>query len=329
MFKYTIYILIYIKEVQNLGELRKDYILDKWVYYAPGRRARPKELSAAFSEKHKVDYFAPGNEKQTPTEIGRVPDSKGGWKMRWFENKFPALMPEGNSSIIKDNAFFTHSFSYGYHEIIVETPDGEKQLQDFSVKDTAKLLEVYSKRILDLESKENIKYVLVFKNFGMKAGASIVHSHSQVMATSIIPPLVAAKITASNKFVDCPYCKIIEAEKNSPRFCFENDFAIAICPYASFYNYECWIFSKKHLTCFEDFDFEKTAELLHKILSKLKEVNASYCFAIHYSPKDANLHCHIAVTPQIATWGGFERGGGFVINTVTPEDAAKFYQGQE
>ncbi len=311
-----------------MGELRKDYILNKWVYLVPGRRARPKELSAAFTEKHKVDYFAPGNESQTPPEIGSIKDDKGNWKIRWFENKFPALTQEGSSELTK-NHFYTHSSNFGYHEIIVETPDSEKQLQDFSVDDTAEVLKVYADRISALSKKDNIKYVLVFKNFGMKAGASIVHSHSQVTATAIIPPLVNEKILASNKLVDCPYCKIIEAEKNSPRFCFENDFGIAFCPYASFYNYECWIFPKKHLDRFEDFDMNAIAELLHKVLNKLKELNSSYCFAIHYGPGDSRLHSHIVITPQIATWGGFERGGGFVINTVTPEDAAKFYRGKE
>jgi len=312
-----------------LGELRKDYILDRWVYYAPGRRARPKELASAFKEEHKKDFFAPGNEDQTPPEIGRIPDSKGGWLMRWFENKFPALTPEGSPDFIKDNNFFVHSSAFGYHEIVVETPDSEKQLQDFSIDETAQLLEVYSNRIKELEKKKGIKYVLVFKNFGMKAGASIVHSHSQIVATGLVPPLIASKVFENDKFIECPYCKIIKAETQSPRKCFENDFGVAFCPYASVYNYECWIFPKKHLKRFEDFDFKKTAELLHNILAKLKEINASYCFAIHYAPKDSGLHAHVVITPQIATWGGFERGGGFVINTVLPEDAAKFYRGEE
>ena len=163
----------------------------------------------------------------------------------------------------------------------------------------------------------------------MKAGASIVHSHSQIIATTLVPPLVASKVFESNKFIECPYCKIVESESNSSRFCFENDFGIAFCPYASIYNYECWIFPKQHIERFEDFDFKKTAELLHNVLSRLDKMNASYCFAVHYAPKDSGLHAHIIVTPQIATWGGFERGGGFVINTVMPEDAAKFYRGEE
>jgi len=326
--------VIYLEELRK-GELRKDYILDNWVYFVPGRKTRPRELhshkhSLSVPSAKRIDFFAPGNEHLCPPEIGRIPDKNGsGWSIRWFENKFPALTPEGSPDIFRENDFFVHSSNFGFHEIIVETPNNEKQLHDFSVEETAQLLRVYSERILALGKKDGIKYVLVFKNFGAKSGASIIHSHSQVIATSLIPPIVAKKVSASNKFIECPYCRIIEAEKHSPRLCFENEFGIAFCPYASVYNYECWIFPKSHLERFEDFDFEKTAELLYKVLARLKKLDASYCFAIHYAPKGSRLHAHIVVMPQIATWGGFERGGGFVINTVLPEDAARFYRGEE
>lgn len=312
------------------GDLRKDYILDRWVYFVPGRKLRPKETIIKESEKKdaKVDYFAPGNESMTPPELGRIPDKKDGWSVRWFENKFPALLPSANHVFSRDN-FFMHSENFGFHEVIVDTPSSEKQLHDLSVKEIAVLLDVYSKRILDLEKKEGVKYVLVFKNFGSKAGASILHSHSQVMATSLVPTTVADKVFAVSKFIECPYCKIIELEKNSPRLCFENDFALAFCPYASMYNFECWIFPKEHIQRFENFDFIYTAELLKKVLSKLAKIDASYCFAVHYAPHKSCLHAHIVVMPQIATWGGFERGGGFVINTIFPEDAAKFYRDDE
>ncbi len=120
-----------------MGELRKDYILDRWVVISTGRKKRPKQFKKIEASEVKVDYFAPGNEESTPSEIGRI-GTKKKWKMRWFENKFPAVAPEGQHDIRTDNTYFTFSGNYGHHEILVETPT-DKQLYDLSVNDIEKL----------------------------------------------------------------------------------------------------------------------------------------------------------------------------------------------
>lgn len=312
-----------------MSELRKDYVLDRWVIISTGRKKRPRELARPADEhKPETDFFAPGNEHLTPAEIGRI-EKNGKWQIRWFPNKFPAVTPEGNATPRTDNKYYTFADAYGYHEIIVESPN-DRQLFELSVDNISEVLKVYSNRIDDLEKKQGVAYVNVFKNHGPLAGTSILHSHSQVITTSVLPTVITQKISACKKFVNCPYCDIIARESKSDRACFENDEVIAFAPYASRYNYECWIFPKKHITSFADIPFASFADILKKILTRIHSIpNISYNYAVHYSPVGENLHVHLEVYPDIAIWGGFERGSGMVINSVSPEDAAKFYRGEE
>ena len=311
-----------------MGIIRKDYLLDRWVYYATERKKRPRELkSVEVKSSAKTCVFCPSNENMTPKEIGRV-EYKNSWKMRWFLNKFSAVDRKGKP-FLKSKKFFSEGNSYGIHEIIVETPHHKSQLADLPVKDIKELLEVCNFRIKELGKVNGIKYVQVFKNHGKDAGTSLVHSHSQVMALSQIPSLVMEKINAIRKHKVCPYCQIIKLESKSKRKILETKNVVAFAPFASRFNYEAWIFTKQHKRTMEELneaEYSDIALALKKILVKLKKVSASYNFFIHYSPAKENLHFHIEITPRTATWGGFELSTDAIINSVMPEDAAKFYR---
>ena len=312
-------------------ELRKDYILDRYVIVSAGRKQRPKQFGKKEVEKDSKCFFCSGNESMTPPEIGRI-EENGKWIIRWFANKFPAVNLDGNPEIRTDNNFYTFADAYGYHEVIVETNDHSKQLWDLDVKYIEKLLKVYNSRIKDLSSKGNIKYVCLFKNSGRDAGTSIVHSHTQIIAYNKIPELVSKEVAKSMEFSECPYCSIIASEKDSSRRCFENDSFIAFCPYASRFHYEVWVFPKKHVRSMEEFDdvmFSDLASIMHSILIKLKELGLSYNLSFHYAPNGDDLHFHIEVCPRDAIWGGFELLTDDVINSVIPEEAAKFYRGED
>jgi len=311
-----------------MGIIRKDYILDRWVYYATERKKRPREFkSVEVKDNQKVCFFCPWNTHLTPPEIGRV-EYKGSWKMRWFLNKFPAVEKKGSAKIISKKFFLTGD-SYGVHEVIVETQHHKSQLADLPVQQIRELLGVYKFRIKELSKLKNIKYIDVFKNHGRDAGTSLVHSHTQVMALPQIPALVMEEINATKKYRKCPYCEIIKHESKSKRKIFETRNVIAFAPFASRFNYEAWIFTKQHkisVEQLEENELEDLALAFKKILVKIKKLNASYNFFIHYSPEKENLHLHIEITPRIATWGGFELSTNAVINSVLPEDAARFYR---
>ncbi len=312
-----------------MGELRKDYILDRWVIISTGRGKRPKQFKKLEAHHVDVDYFAPGNEHTTPPEIGRIGTPKK-WELRWFNNKFPALEMQGKCEIRTDNKYFTFSCNYGHHEVVVEHPSLDKQLADLSVSQITKVLEVYNQRIIDIEKMPGIKYVCVFKNHGEKGGTSILHTHSQIMAMNHVPKEINEQVEACKKYDSCPYCEIIAAEMQGLRKCYENEHFAAFTPYASRYNYEIWIFPKQHIRRLDEVkDFQALAEILKKILKKLQKIGADYNYHLHYAPEGKNLHFHIKVTPRIATWAGFELGSGEVINSVNPEDAAAYYRGDK
>ena len=313
-------------------ELRKDYILDRYVIVSSARGKRPFQFK---KEKEKVKegicYFCPGNEKLTPPEIGRI-GTKSKWKLRWFPNKFAAVDQEGNPIIQTDNNYFTFASAYGYHEVIVETNNHKKQLSDLTIKQIKDVLTVYANRISELSQKENIAYVSVFKNHGKEAGTSLVHSHSQVIAYNKWPNLIKDKIEAIKRYDHCPYCDILNIEKGSYRRCFENKNFVAFTPYASRFHFEIWVFPKDHIRNITEMDEKKLmdlAEILKKILQKLKKLNASYNMELFYSPEGEHLHFHIEISPRLSIIGGFEILTNDTINSLSPEDAAEFYRGKK
>lgn len=311
-----------------MGILRKDYILDRWVYYAVGRKKRPRDFkSVEIRDNSKNCYFCPSNEHLTPPEIGRV-EYKGSWKIRWFLNKFPAVDKKGNPNL-KPKKYLLQGDSYGIHEVIVETQHHKSQLWDLPASHIREILEVCKFRINYLGKLKSVKYVGVFKNHGKDAGTSLAHSHTQVMALPQIPSSIREKTNAIRQYSRCPYCDIIKIELKSKRKIFETKTLIAFAPFASRFNYEAWIFTKQHKKTMEELEENELMDLasaLKKILAKLKKINVSYNFYIHYSPPKENLHFHIEITPRIATWGGFELSTNAVINSVMPEDAARFYR---
>lgn len=323
-----------------MGELRKDYLLDRWVLIVPARSKRPQQFESrpsnhslsphplSHSEAQSYCFFCPGNEEATPHEIGRV-EKDGRWVIRWIPNKFSAVEPTGQFDIKTDNNFYTFSSSFGHHEVVIESPDHGRQLADMSSKELELVIGVYKKRIEELMLKPHIRYVDVFKNSGEKGGTSILHTHTQVMALNHMPKLVRDELEAFKKHPSCPYCQVIEREKGSFRRCFENQEFVAFAPYASRFNYEIWIFPKAHVKNLSEVqDISGLADILHNVLSKIKSLTPSYNFFLHYSPVE-NFHFHIEVCPRISTWAGFEFSSDEVINTVSPEDAAAYYRGEQ
>jgi UDPglucose--hexose-1-phosphate uridylyltransferase len=304
-----------------LGELRKDYILDRWVLIATDRAKRPSDFKTKVCLNNKAHCpFCPGHEAMTPKET-YVVRKDGKWLVRAFPNKFSAVsdipVKEHNST------FLNHFSASGHHEVLVETPDHDKTLADLPIEHLNLVLDSYVKRILAFDSK----YVLVFKNHGEEAGTSLCHSHSQIVAYNQIPPLVEEEVKAFRKFSSCPYCKILKLESHGPRKVFENRSFISIAPFASRFPMEVWIFPKKHIRSIVDVDdLTDLSSMLKKVLMKLKKINASYNFVVHNAPGKSDFHFHIEVLPRLAEWAGFEYGTYTVINAVTPEEAAKFYR---
>ena len=332
-----------------MGELRKDYVLDRYVIISDKRGNRPYEFDKEqklnkIEDKNKSNdknnnnnnnnincSFCPGNEHLTTKEIVRIEKNVNKenknmiWEMRVIPNKFPVIELKREAKIKKkDNLYF--SSNYGVHEVVVETNNHNEQIVDYSAEHLFELLQLYKQRYETLQKIKNIKYVQIIKNHGKDAGASIKHAHSQIFAYGLIPTVIQQKEKACAN--ECVYCKIIAKEMKSERRCFENDNFAAFTPYASRFAYEIWVFSKKHkksLQEFSDIELKDLALMMKLIFEKLKELNADFNF--YFQQGVDNMHFHIEFAPRINHFAGFELATDCVINTIFPEDAARWYGG--
>jgi UDPglucose--hexose-1-phosphate uridylyltransferase len=316
-------------------ELRKDYILDRWSYIALDRGKRPNEtqLKSAPST-GAVCFFCPGSEHETPPEIGRIADGDE-WKVRWFANKFaavdPGLRPELKEELelMPENIFLQKAEAFGYHEVIAETPHHDKQLSDLSLEELLDVLRVYKLRTEELLARDGVNYVQIFKNSGAAAGTSLEHSHSQIIAGSLVPKNVLEKLAALKHFPDCPYCQILSAEEKSERHIFSNQSFVSFTTFAPRFNYEAVILPRRHVGSIlelSDTELADFAEVLHKLLYRLGRINAPYNYYLHYAPAGEDLHMHMELTPRMNTWAGFELATGSYVISTSPEEAAAFYR---
>jgi len=313
------------------SELRKDYILDRWVIVSTSRSKRPHISGEQRVKYEGMCYFCPGNENLTPPETFRV-EEDGKWIIRCFPNKFPAVSLTDGKSI---KNLLTSKPAYGYHEIAVETNEHDKDLGDLSVDHIVKVLEVYSKRINEIKKIKGIKYVLIFRNRGFEGGASLEHTHTQIAGLSIVPALIEKEAKASKKYRNkkhrCPFCDIWKKEIKSKRRIFDDKHTVAFAPFASRFPCEVWIMPKRHLRSLDEMkinEIRSFAKMLKDIIMRLnsKFGYPSYNFYFHIPPKEEDLHLHLELFPRMSKWAGFEFGSDIIINTTSPEIAAAFYR---
>jgi len=305
------------------AEIRKHYFLDQYVIIAPKRVARPNELAEREvplkSNGSESCIFCPQN--QTEPAILEYKE-RGKWIIRVIDNKFPALTLDNKKA-------------FGKQEVIIETPKHNQELHEMPISHIEKLVDVYAERFLEISQVPGIKYVLVFKNEGGKAGASIAHDHSQVIALPIIPPNIVSESNALDEYRlkngTCAFCDIIKKElKEKKRVIWCDDQMIAISPYCTSAPYGVWIMPLKHTRTIADMnDAQKKslAKMLKHILGKLDGINLSYNYFIHNSLELESHHLRIKISPRLNIWGGLELGSGVIINPVSPEDAKEFYCG--
>ncbi len=329
-----------------MPEFRKDPILGRWVIISTERGKRPTDFNGQSSNKEKVGGFCPfcyGNEDKTPPEVlsyrpdGSKPDEQG-WKLRVVPNKFPALQVEGDLGRIGEGIFDKMN-GLGAHEVIIETPDHNLDLSDLSEKDIEDVLWAFRDRVVDLKKDDRFKYILIFKNHGESAGASLEHTHSQLIALPIVPKLVIEELNGSKKYFGfkdrCVYCDIIRQEREGKiRVISENSDFISISPFAPRFPFEVWILPKVHNASYEDVqengEFGSLSYILKDVFTRINKVlnNPPYNMLIHSSPfteeHNEYYHWHIEIMPKLVRVAGFEWGTGFYINPTTPEEAAKY-----
>jgi UDPglucose--hexose-1-phosphate uridylyltransferase len=331
-----------------MPELRKDPVVGRWVIISTERGKRPTDWATEETSKG-VGFcpFCPGNEDKTPPEVlvhrpGNDGHDVPGWTVRVVPNKFPALQVEGDLNR-RGEGIYDMMNGIGAHEVVIETPDHSSSLADLDVEHIQRILWFFRERMLDLKRDTRFKYILIFKNHGLAAGASLEHTHSQLIATPIVPKRVTEEIEGSTRYYNykerCIFCDIVRQESQAgKRIVVSTDFFISHAPYASRFPFECWILPVHHYSHYEsmpDVEYHHLATVLKETLQRINRTlgNPPYNFIIHTSPIQEQsffeYHWHMEIMPKLTRVAGFEWGSGFYINPIPPEISAEHLRSVE
>lgn len=321
-----------------MAELRKDPTTRRWAIIATERWKRPNDLAKkkGGDKKKKFCPFDEGSEElavATAYKHFKYPDK---WKVWVTPNKFPALASEGvPRTTIK--GMFTTIDAVGGHEVFVDSAKHNATLANMKPVEIETILHAYRERYKYWLKDDRIKYVLIFKNYGPDAGASLVHPHSQLTATPVVPPRVVEEMEKGERYYKdrkhCIICDLIRDEiALAKRVAYMNDSFICICPFASRFPFETMILPRQHSSNFAeitDAEIESLADIMSRLFRRMTDLLAdpSYNYLLHVSPQYApNLrfyHWHIEIIPRLTEVAGFEWGAGIYINPTPPEEAAK------
>lgn len=274
-----------------------DVNTQRWIVVSPSRVARPEDTSKPnipIPAGQKIDPFAPGNEHLTPPEVYRVgagEANKQGWKIRVVPNKFP----------ITD-----------IHEVVIHSPDAEKDIEQFELSHVEDLLLTYKQRYLFHHATG---YVLIFANHGEQAGASLSHPHSQIV---VIPRQIKLDALALE-----PINNLVE----------ESEHFFVYCPDFSQWPYEVWLAPKIQEQHFSDITSEALKDMARLMKSTLCRLHAAYDhpdtrkiranlpFAYNYYIYHGQ-NWYLRIIPRLVHRAGFELGTGLSVNIIDPKDAA-------
>lgn len=327
-----------------MAELRRDPIIERWVIVSTDDSIAPDGYE---KEDHRLRQaatcqFCPGREHQTPPEVDvvRIDTTKPngpGWSVRVIPNKFPALRIEGDLDK-RGVGIYDLSNGVGAHEVLIETPDHSRQLADLTPQEIVNVIKKFQSRLISLARDKRFKYILLFKNYGESAGASVEHAHSQIIALPMVPKNVAEELEGAQEYFKyrgrCIFCDLIQQEyQDKRRIVTENTDFISFCPFVPRFPFENWIFPKSHTSKFEtlnDQEVNHLALILKEILYRMKVClsDPAYNFYVHLPPVNQEYgegyHWHIEIVPQLTRLAGFEWGTEFYVVPTQPSKAAQY-----
>ena len=326
-----------------MPELRKDPITGRWVIIATERRKRPNDfrLETPALDGARFCPFCEGHEQHTPREVLSYRHAGGpngpGWDVRVVPNKFPALQVEGDLNR-QGEGLFDKMSGIGAHEVIIETPDHHASLAALPVGAIERILWAFRERVLDLRQDRRFRYILIFKNHGAAAGASLEHPHSQLIALPIVPLQVREEVEGARHHFAmkerCVYCDVVHQETESrTRVIAENADVVALAPYAPRFPFETWILPRRHGSNFEEAprpEYDALARMLKEVLNRMNRalLTPPFNLVLHSAPFQEDslrsvYHWHLEIMPKLTKVAGFEWGSGFYINPTSPEEAAQ------
>jgi len=328
-----------------MSELRQNLITHDWVIMAIERAARPdqfvsaKEQSALLPAYDPKCPFCPGNEHLSHLDTERIREEST-WKIRAVPNKYPALSSVGER-IRKVEGINRSMSGVGIQEVIIEHPRHDVTMATLSVPDVASIITMYRMRYAAIRKDPRVEAIVIFKNSGERAGTSIVHPHSQIAATPIVPSQIRARIEEAIRFLDdtgeCLFCRTVQEETASgDRVIVKGKHFVAFHPYAALSPFHTWIFPRRHMPSFDQISDPEITDLAFTLRTLLGKLyfglgNPAFNLSIRSIPtNDKNteyFHWYIAIIPRVTQTAGFEMGSGMFINTMLPEVSAEFLRG--
>ncbi len=294
----------------------EDYYLIKNCIIAENRKARP-----SINERSDSCPFCPGHEsdiEQVHLEVKQEND----FLVKIVNNKYPIC--SYNQGL------------YGVHDVVIDTPRHLECPKDFKIPHWHILLDVMQTRWRQIAQDPKIGFIQIFKNYGKSAGASISHSHWQIVALSQIPYQMLHQYEHYNAYQDwaknCYLCHKLQETKKEDVI-FENDTWVAIAPTPSEFEHETWLVPKVHRKHYGDLqsqELESAGELLKILLSaydKLKQnCEFNICFMSGGLHNSLDYHFHIKIIPRLTQWAGFELATHCYINTIHPKIHVRLMQ---
>jgi len=337
-----------------MAQVRRDPIIGRWVIV----EEREKSFGPADYEKEPhmlkqgaVCQFCSGRESQTPPEVdairpGAYAPNAVGWLTRVVPNKFPALRIEGDLDR-RGVGLYDMTNGVGAHEVLIETPDHSKNFADYSVEEAVNVIKLYQSRSASLSRDKRFKYIMIFKNYGQSAGASVEHAHSQIIATPVNPIRISRKLEAFREHFKrkerCLFCDLLQFERqDGSRIVRDEGGFVTFAPYASRFPFELMIAPRDHRFSFAELSRHEAESLAKALKDALLRVRLGlgdppFNFVLHAEPNlhalprrsgywdtlRDDFHWQLIVYPRLTPVAGFEWGTGFYINSTPPEEAAR------
>lgn len=323
-----------------MAELRKDPLSGNWVVVGYGGS---KSSGAG------ICPFCPGHESSTPPTIRQYTDEKGNWLVRCFSATNPIFMIEVAEDR-RGEGLYDKMGNVGAHEIIVENRSHSRTMSMYTKEELQLVLDMYRERLVDLKGDRRFKHVQVFKNHGELAGSYLLHPHSHVLATPIVPARVSRQVFSTrHHFVQkdrCLLCDILDQEiRQNKRLVSMNRSFVAICPFASRFPYETWIVPRFHEANYENTSnravWDNLAEMLLDTMKRIEQFANAYTIEIHTSPNmtfaeshgddipcKEYYHWHMEILPRDFRTSKYKREDEFAVLSITPEQAAEAMKAQ-
>jgi len=335
-----------------MPELRKDPILGRWVIIASERSKKPTDFKHPASDPSpgKECIFCKGNEEKVVPEVFSLKDRNEDWRVRVVASQ-DSFLQLGGQPWKKGKGPYDFINAVGSHEVIIESPEHVENMADLPQEQIKDVFSTYCLRIKELEKNQDLRCVLIFKNYKPAAGGGqIRHAHSQLIATPVNLKRVKEELEGSKFYFKyrerCGFCDMIRQELGTAqRVVLDEGGFVAIVPFASRFPFEVWVMPIAHSADFYTMDEEQTANLakvMKKVLLKIKVLlgDPAYNYVIHTAPFrrpypgywatiDEDYHWHIEIVPRLTQIAGFEWGTGFYICPSLPEESAKYLKETE